>query len=34
MSRYEPSQIEPKWQETWETAEVFAARRDPARQKY
>ena len=30
MSRYEPSQIEPKWQAEWEAAQVFAARRDPA----
>ena len=34
MSRYEPSQIEPKWQATWDEAGVFTARRDAARPKY
>ncbi|MEY4696255.1 MAG: hypothetical protein RIT14_683, partial [Pseudomonadota bacterium] len=34
MSRYEPSQTEPKWQAAWEAAEAFAARRDPAKPKY
>ncbi|RID92359.1 leucine--tRNA ligase [Gemmobacter lutimaris] len=34
MSRYEPSQIEPKWQETWDKAGVFTARRDAAKPKY
>ncbi len=34
MSRYEPAQIEAKWQKAWDEAQVFKARRDPARQKY
>ncbi|WP_149143067.1 leucine--tRNA ligase [Gemmobacter caeruleus] len=34
MSRYEPSQIEPKWQQTWDEAGVFTARRDAAKPKY
>ncbi|MEH7827689.1 leucine--tRNA ligase [Gemmobacter denitrificans] len=34
MSRYEPSQIEPKWQKTWDEAGVFTARRDAAKPKY
>ncbi len=34
MSRYEPAQIEPKWQEAWDKAGCFAARHDPARPKY
>ena len=34
MSRYEPAVIEAKWQEAWAKAEVFTARRDPARPKY
>ncbi len=34
MSRYEPAQIEPKWQKAWDEAEVFLARHDPARPKY
>ncbi len=34
MSRYEPAQIEPKWQDAWDQAQAFAARRDPARPKY
>ncbi len=34
MSRYEPSQIEPKWQTAWDDAGVFLARRDPAKPKY
>jgi leucyl-tRNA synthetase len=34
MSRYEPAQIEPKWQAAWDTAGVFTATRDPARPKY
>ncbi len=34
MSRYEPSVIEPKWQEAWDKAEAFTARRDPDRPKY
>ena len=34
MSRYDPSDIEPKWQQAWDQASVFAARRDPAKPKY
>ncbi len=34
MSRYEPAAIESKWQDAWDKAQVFAARRDPARPKY
>jgi leucyl-tRNA synthetase len=34
MSRYDPSVIEPRWQKVWDEAQVFAARRDPARPKY
>ncbi len=34
MSRYEPSQSEAKWQLAWDEADVFKARRDPAKPKY
>jgi leucyl-tRNA synthetase len=34
MSRYDPAQIEPKWQKAWDEAGVFLARRDPAKPKY
>ncbi|NHB75842.1 leucine--tRNA ligase [Rhodobacter calidifons] len=34
MSRYDPSVIEPRWQEAWDRAEAFTARRDPAKPKY
>ena len=34
MSRYEPAVIEARWQEAWDRAGVFAARRDPAKPKY
>ncbi len=34
MSRYEPAQIEAKWQKAWDEAGVFKAVRDPARPKY
>ncbi len=34
MSRYEPGQSEQKWQEAWNEAGVFTARRDPAKPKY
>ena len=34
MSRYEPAVIEPKWQQAWDEAKVFAARRDPSKPKY
>ena len=31
---YDPAQTEAKWQEAWDAADVFKARRDPAKQKY
>jgi leucyl-tRNA synthetase len=34
MSRYDPSVIEPKWQDAWDKAGAFTARRDPAKPKY
>jgi leucyl-tRNA synthetase len=34
MSRYEPSQIEPKWQSAWDNAGTFLAKRDPKKPKY
>ena len=34
MSRYAPSETEPKWQAAWDEAGVFTAKRDPAREKY
>jgi leucyl-tRNA synthetase len=34
MSRYDPAQIEPKWQRAWDEAGTFLARRDPAKPKY
>ncbi|KEO54212.1 leucine--tRNA ligase [Thioclava pacifica] len=34
MARYEPSQSETKWQQAWNEADLFAARRDPAKPKY
>ncbi len=34
MSRYEPSVIEPKWQQAWDDAQVFEAKRDPLKPKY
>ena len=34
MSRYDPAQIEPKWQKAWAKAGVFTAQRDPSRPKY
>lgn len=34
MSRYEPAQIEAKWQKAWDDAQAFLARRDPAKPKY
>jgi leucyl-tRNA synthetase len=33
-TRYDPTQIEPRWQAAWKDAGVFAALRDPARPKY
>ena len=29
MSRYDPAVIEPRWQEAWDKAGAFTARRDP-----
>ena len=34
MPRYDPSQIEEKWQQAWDAAAIFKAKRDPAREKY
>ena len=34
MSRYDPSLIEPRWQEAWDKAGAFTARRDPSKPKY
>ncbi|WP_095588722.1 leucine--tRNA ligase [Actibacterium ureilyticum] len=34
MSRYEPREIEQKWQAAWDQAGIFAATRDPAKPKY
>ncbi len=34
MSRYDPAVTEPQWQAAWDAAQVFTARRDPARPKY
>ncbi|MES2815713.1 MAG: leucine--tRNA ligase [Pseudomonadota bacterium] len=34
MSRYDPSVIEPQWQDAWDKAGAFTARRDPAKPKY
>ncbi|MCL4067716.1 leucine--tRNA ligase [Pseudomonas sp. GX19020] len=34
MSRYEPGQIEKKWQSAWDEAGVFTAKADPSKPKY
>ena len=34
MSRYLAAEIEPKWQNAWDDAEVFKAVRDESRPKY
>ena len=34
MSSYKPAEIEKHWQEAWDEAGVFTARRDAAREKY
>ncbi|MCV2881967.1 leucine--tRNA ligase [Actibacterium sp. XHP0104] len=34
MSRFEPREIEPKWQAAWDKAGTFTATRDPAKEKY
>ncbi|WFE75469.1 leucine--tRNA ligase [Roseinatronobacter sp. S2] len=33
-ARYQPQTLEPKWRTAWHDAQVFKARRDPARPKY
>ncbi len=33
-ARYRPQVIESRWQNAWDSAEVFKAQRDPSRQKY
>jgi leucyl-tRNA synthetase len=32
--RYDPSQIEPKWQAAWEESQVFRAVEDPTKPKF
>ena len=34
MSRYNAKVVEPKWQEAWNSAEIFKAERDEAREKF
>ena len=34
MSRYDPREIEPRWQAAWDAAGLFTARHDPSRPKY
>lgn len=34
MSRYDPATLEPKWQQEWEKAETFVARRSDDKPKY
>ncbi len=34
MSRYSAADVEPKWQEAWESAGTFTARRDESKPKY
>ena len=34
MSRYSAAEIEAKWQQAWEQADVFKAERDESRPKY
>ncbi len=34
MSRYNARVVEPKWQEAWNSAEIFKAERDESREKY
>jgi leucyl-tRNA synthetase len=34
MSRYDPSVIEPTWQDAWDKAGAFTAKRDPLKPKY
>ena len=34
MSRYQPSEIEPKWQAAWDEAAIFESKTDPAKPKY
>ncbi|MEM6464738.1 MAG: leucine--tRNA ligase, partial [Pseudomonadota bacterium] len=34
MSRYNARTVEPKWQQAWDKAEAFLAKRDPSKPKY
>lgn len=34
MSRYQPADLEPKWQHEWDAKDVFLAKRDPSKEKY
>ncbi|MEM9438166.1 MAG: class I tRNA ligase family protein, partial [Pseudomonadota bacterium] len=34
MSRYDPATIEARWQEAWDKAGIFTAKRDADRPKY
>ena len=34
MDRYDAAEIEPKWQQAWDSAGCFAAKADPSRPKY
>ncbi len=34
MSRYDPAEIEPKWQAAWDEADLFRAKRDDSKPKY
>ncbi|MEE8203932.1 MAG: class I tRNA ligase family protein, partial [Alphaproteobacteria bacterium] len=34
MSRYNPKEIEARWQETWERLGTFRVAEDPSREKY
>ena len=33
-TRYSPQEIEPKWQQTWETEELYKTVEDPSRPKW
>ncbi len=34
MARYNPKEVEPKWQKAWSAADIFRAIADPSRKKY
>jgi leucyl-tRNA synthetase len=34
MKRYDPSQIEPKWQQTWAETKLYAVAEDPTQEKF